>query len=731
MTAQKPISNKKAMRFFIILCSLWAAFASAQPTSLNLNDLWTKGTFRTQRMANLKALKHSLQYTVLEFNRHTHTHEINLYDFATLSKVKTLFSGAEHGITRIDSYAFNEAENVLLIATQSEPIYRHSFVANYYLFDLRTGVLSNLTDKKIQEPLLSPNGKQVAFAYQNNLYLYDLSTQRETPITTDGQPNAIINGTADWVYEEEFGIVRLFQWNADGSQLAFVRFDERAVPEFSKDIYGQNLYPTQQRFKYPKAGEPNSVVSLWVYTLASNKNQKIALDAYYLPRLHWTPTSNKLCVQTLNRHQNHWQLLQVNTLTGQTTTLQEEKSNTYISVATDLTFLADGSFISPSEKDGYHHLYHYNAQGKLLSQLTRGNWEVTRFYGYNPKTNEVFFQSTEKGSTLRTLYAVDIKGKKKRCLADSEGTNHATFSGDFSLFIRSFSSHTTPPQYTLHQTRTGKELRTILNNQSLTELLQSYALPQKEFLTIETANGTFNAYMLKPTDFDPQKKYPLLMYQYSGPGSQEVANRWWDMNDYWHAMLTQKGYIVLCVDGRGTGYRGADFKKSTYLQLGKYEVADQTEVAKTVARYPYIDGNRIGIWGWSFGGFMASNCLFQHPEVFKMAIAVAPVTNWRFYDTIYTERFMRTPQENPQGYDDNSPITYASKLRGKYLLIHGSADDNVHVQNAMVLINALVSFQKDFDWRIYPDKDHGIYDNTGSTRYQLYTQMTNFILNNL
>ena len=713
-----------------LLLALFLSFYLLSAQSISLENIWTQHAFYPERMYNLKALKKTPQYTVLEYNRDKHIQEINLYDFATLSKVQTLFETNER-VNRIESYEFSPDEKKLLIATRKEDIYRHSFIADYFLYDLATGDLKKVSDKRIQVPTFSPNGKQLAFVYENNLYLYDLTTGAETQITTDGQKNAIINGTADWVYEEEFGIVRLFAWNADGTQLAFIRSDERKVPEFSMDIYGYDLYPTPYTFKYPKAGEANSAVSLHIYTVADKSVAEIPLKAYYIPRLQWTNDPHKLTVQTLNRHQNDWQLLQVDSQTKATTSLVKETSTTYVSINKEILFLPDNSFIYQSEKDGNNHFYYCNAKGKLVRQLTRGNWEVTDCYGYDPKTQQLFYQSTQTGSTRRGLYAVNLKGKAPRALSTEAGTNKGTFSGDFSMYIHAFANATTPPRYTLNDTKSGKQLKEIVTNAEYAQRLKAYNLPEKEFMELKTAKGTFNAYMLNPKDFDPKKQYPLLMYQYSGPGSQEVADQWWDMNDFWHAMLTQKGYIVLCVDGRGTGYKGADFKKCTYQQLGKYEVEDQADVAQLVGTYSYIDKSRIGIWGWSFGGFMSSNCLFQKGDIFKMAIAVAPVTNWRFYDTIYTERFMRTPQENAKGYDENSPLFHAAKLKGKYLLIHGSADDNVHVQNAMVLINTLVSLQKDFDWLIYPDKNHGIYDNTGSTRYQLYTKMTNFIIENL
>jgi dipeptidyl-peptidase-4 len=408
----------------------------------------------------------------------------------------------------------------------------------------------------------------------------------------------------------------------------------------------------------------------------------------------------------------------------------KEKDAAYVDVTDNLTFLKDNSFIWTSEKDGFNHIYHYDKAGKLKNQITKGNWEVTTYYGFDAKTNKVFYQSVENGSVNRDIYSIDLKGKNKKRLTKQTGTNAATFSPNFEYFINSFSSVTKAPIYTLNESILGNEIKKIISNEDLENKLKAYNITPKEFFTINTEKGNeLNAWIIKPTDFDITKKYPVLMYQYSGPGSQSVVNHWNSSDDYWYYMLAQKGYIVICVDGRGTGYKGAAFKKCTYKELGKYEVEDQIDAAKVIAQYDYVDATRIGIWGWSYGGFMSSNCILKGNDVFKTAIAVAPVTSWRYYDSIYTERYMRTPQENPSGYDENSPINHVEKLKGNYLLIHGTADDNVHVQNTMKMVEALIQANKQFDWAIYPDKNHGIYG--GKTRLQLYTKMTNFILEKL
>lgn len=716
----------------LILYILSSTLSFAQK-QLTLEELWS-GAYQSTSMQAVNALKNSNHYARIERNASGNSQEINLYDFKTLEKTKTVFSTQNHTtIQSIDAYVFDEKEDKLLLATQSEPIYRHSFVASYFIYDLNTKTLKSFTDRKIAEPTFSKDGNKIAYAFENNLYIYDLKSDQTITVTTDGKKNHIINGISDWVYEEEFAVVRMFEWSLDGNKLAYVRFDETNVPEYSMDIYGNGLYPTQQVFKYPKAGEENAKVSLHLYDSATKSTQTVDLSEYndfYIPRIKWTNDANYLSFQVINRHQNDLKLYFVDEKTNQKKLILNEKDKAYVDITDNLTFLNDNSFVWTSEKDGFNHLYHYDKTGKLINQITKGNWELTNYYGIDEKSKTLYYQSVERGSTLRDIYSIQLNGKNKTLLSKEKGSNQAVFSPKFDYFIRTYSSTTTPPIYTLNSAKDGKTVKEILHNNTLLTKLKSYELPQKEFLQIPTeGNLELNAWIMKPKDFDATKKYPLLMYQYSGPGSQQVADKWWDTNDFWHAMLTQKGYIVVAVDGRGTGFKGAEFKKLTQNQLGKLEVEDQIIAAKYLRNFNYIDPARIGIWGWSFGGFMSSNCLLKANDVFKTAIAVAPVTNWRYYDTIYTERYLKTPQENPTGYDDNSPIFFANQLEGNFLLIHGSADDNVHVQNSMAMIEALVQQNKAFDWLIYPDKNHGIYG--GKTRLHLYTKMTKYLLENL
>ena len=722
-------SNKITTLLFFLCLSV---FGQQQIT---VDEIFT-GAFRAKGMDALEALNNTNQYTVLNSDKSTKSMQIDLYDFATLKKVSNLIDtkNFKELAGGIDSYSFDASEKKILIATNKVKIFRHSFTADYFLYDLTTKTLIKLFEK-VQEPTFSPDGTKIVYAKENNLYVYDLAAKSSAAITADGKKNAIINGITDWVYEEEFAFVRAFDWSTDSKKVAYIRFDESEVPEFSMSIFQKSLYPTIETFKYPKAGEKNSKVSLHIFDLAANAVKNINLDNYkdfYIPRIEWTNDANILSAKVLNRHQDNLDLLFVDAAAGSAKVVLNEKDKAYIDfVDTDnLTFLQDNSFIWTSEKDGFNHIYLYDKTGKLKNQVTKGNWEVTSYYGFDQKTKTIFYQSTENGSINRDVYRIGLDGKNKIRLTKNTGTNAATFSPNFQFFINTFSSTLQPATYTLNESKAGKEIQVIENNQALASKLKPYNLPSKEFFVLKTAKGNeLNAWIMKPKDFDASKKYPVFMIQYSGPGSQQVANGWGSSNEYWFMMLTQQGYIVACVDGRGTGYKGADFKKVTQLQLGKYEVEDQIDAAKVIGDYPYVDKTRIGIWGWSFGGFMASNCIFQGADVFKMAIAVAPVTNWRFYDSIYTERYMQTPQENASGYDQNSPINHVSKLKGRFLLIHGSADDNVHVQNTMQMMEALIQADKQFDSQIYPDKDHGIYG--GKTRIQLFNKMTNFIKENL
>ncbi len=719
---KQQFNMKKILIIFIGI----STFLQAQKKEVSLEDIWRKGTFRADYMNSLNSMNGDF-YSLLNTENGTST--VDKYSYKTLEKVESIVNGATlNGLKTFQSYSFNSDETKLILGTNFKPIFRHSFLGTFYLYDVSSKMLT-LIGEDIQRPTFSPDSNKVAYAKDNNLFIRDFSNNTLVQVTKDGEKNKIINGITDWVYEEEFAFVRAFEWSADGTNLAYLRFDESAVKTFSMDVYGNEIYPTQEVFKYPKAGEENAKVTVHIYNLNTNGTAKVLFGNYeYIPRINWTKDDNILAVRTLNRHQNDLKMYFINAETYDTSLILNETDNAFVAVNDDLTFLEDNSFIWSSEKDGYNHMYHYDKKGKLINQITKGNWEVTNYYGFDADKKTIYYQSVENGSINRGVYSISLSGDYKKLISNPSGTNNASFSKNRHYFINTFSDATTPTVYSLRD-NTGKVLKTIKDNADLKQVVSQYNLSEKEFSTININGNDLNMYTIKPANFDASKKYPVLMYQYSGPGSQSVKNSWNDSNDYWHQMLAQSGYIIVCVDGRGTGFKGRDFKKVTYLNLVKYETEDQISVAKKLADLPYVDANRIGIWGWSFGGHMSTNCILKGNDIFTTAIAVAPVTTWRFYDSVYTERYMRTPSENPTGYDENSPLNYPELLKGKYLLIHGTGDDNVHVQNAYRMAEALIQANKQFEWGMYPDKNHGIYG--GNTRLHLYTKMTNFIKNNL
>ncbi len=680
------------------------------------------GYYRGKNIAGIASLKDGENYATIERDG------IAKYSYKTTQKLGNIVDGS------FESYQFSGDESKILLQKESEPIYRHSFIGKFEVKDFNSGkVLALNKGNFVQEPKFSPDGTKVAFIVDNNLFYQDLNTEKITQITFDGKKNSTINGLGDWVYEEEFGHADFYQWNKGSDAIVFVKFDESEVPEMNMQMYNKSLYPTDYRFKYPKAGEKNSVVSAHLYQLKSSKIVNLHLqnfENYYIPQVFQTNASDEIVLATSNRHQNKVDVLKVNTNSGNVTKLFTETDNAWIETdGFTMEFLEDNSFLWASERDGNKHLYWYDANGKLKKQVTKGSWEITDYYGFNPKTKEILVQTTQNGSLNKVVSKINIINGKSQLISNKEGNNSASFSKNYNYFIETSSSAKNPYQYILKDGN-GKTVKELQNNNEMLQKLQADQWVAKEYFTIPNEAGDqMNAYILKPKNFDPNKKYPLFMYQYSGPGSQQVSNSWDGGNGIWFNHLVQKGYIVACVDGRGTGYKGTKYKKVTYLNLGKYEIEDQIAAAKWFGKQSYIDKDRIGIFGWSFGGYMASLALTKGADVFKLGIAVAPVTNWRYYDSIYTERFLRTPQENPAGYDQNSPTTFANLLKGKFLLIHGTADDNVHFQNSMEFSEALIQNKKQFEFMAYPDKNHGIYG--GQTRPQLFQKMTDFILNNL
>lgn len=725
--------------FGLLLLSSIQSLVAQEKLSNEL--IWYSNTFQMEYVSGVNSMNNGTEYTSLDFEGGTTV--INKYDYRTSSKLGKVVSSASlsHNGENIviESYQFNADETKLLIGSGVESIYRHSSKANYFVYDIASETLKPLTDfSKGKQRLadFAPKGNLIAFVRANNLFLTDIISGEEVQVTNDGKMNEIINGATDWVYEEEFSFHKGFYWSPEGSKIAFYRFDESRVKEFQMALYG-SLYPEQYTFKYPKAGEDNSIVSIHLYDVESRKTLDCPIGDetnIYIPRIKWTTDDNQLAILRLNRLQNHLEYLlatydpalqEVNT-----SVIYEERSETYVEINDDLHFLKNGNgFINTSERDGYNHIYVYNMQGDIETQLTQGEYDVVSIKGIDQKKKLVYYRAAEEGPTQRHIYSIGTNGRGKRKLSMLKGTNDATFSSSFKYFINYHSNANTPYLITLHDYR-GKKLKTLKDNSKLKKVAEQYGFNKKEFFEFTTDQDVqLNGWMIKPDNFNPNKKYPVLMTMYNGPGINLVNDSWGGSNFYWHQLLAQEGFLVVCVDGRGTGYRGAEFKKCTYLELGKYETEDQIATAKFLGTLPYVDKSRIGVQGWSYGGYMASLCMTKGADTFKAGIAVAPVTNWRYYDNIYTERFMRTPQENGENYDVNSPINHVDKLKGAYLLVHGSADDNVHHQNTMEMIDALVKANKQFDLFIYPNKNHGIYG--GTTRLHLFTKMTNFLIENL
>jgi len=714
----------------VLVAGLQLLTAQVAKQQITLDDLFKKGTFRTSSIWGLLPMNDDEFYTAYNDKR-----QVAKFKLATGEQVDVLFDPSAFDVADLKAmsgYQLSTDETMMLVETNPQSIYRHSYTAENYIYNLKTKELKRLSQNGPQmNATFSPDGSKVGFVRDNNIYIVDLQNFEETQITTDGQYNSIINGAADWVYEEEFSLTTGIQWSPDSKKLAFYRFDESRVKMFNMTMYERNLYPENYTFKYPKAGEENSIVTIHVYDVSGKTTRQMDVGPntdQYIARIKWMPTSDKLCMIRLNRLQNQIDILMSDAATGSSEVVFTETNKYYIEEVTDeyLTITPDGKqFILTSERDGYKHIYLYDWQSKAIQQITKGSSEVISVYGFNPKDKTIYYLGYDQSPLRKAVFAVNLKGKTQK-LSPKSGSNTAVFTKNYKYYMVYHSSITSPLSVTLYKGN-GKQVRVMEDNQKLKDKLQQYDIPQKEFFTFKTSEGVeLYGYMVKPLNFDSAKRYPVMMYQYSGPGSQSVTD---NFRVGWDEYLATQGYMVVCVDGRGTGGRGEQFKKMTYGQLGYYESTDQIETAKYLQSLPFVDGSRIGIWGWSYGGYMSSLCLFKGADVFRMAIAVAPVTNWRYYDSIYTERFMGLPQDNPLGYDNNSPINHVDKLKGKFLLIHGTADDNVHFQNSIEMIEKLVQAGKQFDVMVYPDKNHGI--RGGNTTMHLYTLMTNYIKENL
>ena len=712
----------------MILASI-SLFAQKITKDITLEEIHTNNTFNESTVSGLRSMNDGEFFTTLEEGR-----KIVKYSYATGDIVEVLFNTIDDDF-EIEEYEFSADESKILLAVNAHYIYRRSYEADHYIYDIASKKLVKLSENGKQKyAAFSPNALKVAFVRNNNIFIKDLETDKESKITQDGKFNYIINGGTDWVYEEEFMFTRAFFWSPEGNKIAYYKFDESEVPVFNMTRYNEALYPENYAFKYPKAGEKNSIVSIHVYDCNTHNTNTMDIGTetdQYISRIKWT-TNDKVSIIRKNRLQNHIEILIAEADNGSSKVIYEEKNKRYIERIEDsyMTLTDDGKyFVINSEKDGWNHLYLYDIEGNLVNQITKGDWDVTSFIGLDSKTKTIFYQSSEESPLKRAVYSIKLDGSKKKKLSEKVGNNRANFSKGFKYYINYYSNANTPKYISLHN-RKGKLIRVLEENKELKEAIKEFNFSKVDFLTINTPSSAWdlNAYMIKPVDFDATKKYPLLMFLYGGPGSQEVMDSW--SRDWaWFQMLAQNGYIVVCVDNRGTGARGEEFKKLTYGELGKYETIDQIEAAEYLSSLDYIDENRTGIWGWSYGGFMSTSCLLLGADVFEMAIAVAPVTSYRFYDSIYTELYMGLPKDNAEGYDNNALLTHVDKLKGKYLLIHGTGDDNVHVQNSIELVRKLTEANKQFEMQFYIDKAHSIRGE--NTRLHLYTRMTNFILENL
>jgi dipeptidyl-peptidase 4 len=708
--------------------------------SITLDDIWKKNTFRAEFSPAYQSTKdgeHYLDYAdkgIVDVAAYVFCEYKTGKQTSVLFKTNELIPEGKNEPVKMERMQISPEEDKLLIETATEHIYRHSTKVENYVFDLKTRKMYSLSvNGKQRLAQFSPDGKKAAFVRDNNIFVTDLETRKESQVTTDGVWNKIINGGTDWVYEEEFALPNGLYWSPDSKRIAFLRFDESRVKEFQMTLYNTGLYPEPYSYKYPKAGEDNSIVTLHIYDLSTKQIIPVNTGTetnQYIPRVQWTNDGNMLSFYRMNRLQNKLELLFANASDGTSNVIYTETDTKYIEINDDLTFLPGGkSFICSSDKSGYHHLYLMGMDGKQISQITMGEWEVIKYYGYDEKNKIVYYQSNEGNAVQTSVYSIRTDGKGKKKLSTGAGANDAVFSNGMKYYVNTYSNANRPYLVTLHDA-VGNQIKILKDNQALIDKVNEYGFEKKTFMTIETPDGIkLNAWVIKPSKMDDGKKYPVLQIVYGGPGKNTVLDQWESSDFQWQQMLVQQGYIVASVDNRGTERRGKEFKQATYGRMGELESADQIEMAKYMGALSYVDKNRIGIFGWSYGGYMSSLCLAVGADYFKLAISVAPVGSWRFYDSIYTERYMGLPQDNAKGYDAFSPIYNMDKIRGKLLLVHGTADDNVHFQNSVEIVNALIKADKQFDFYMYPDKNHGI--RGGNSRLHLYTKMTEFLKGNL
>ena len=729
--------------FVMCVMMLLATSNVSADNKITLKDVTGK-TFTPKYITGVDPIKGTDRYASISNDGR----QIIEYAFKTGNQTRVLFDIANtHGesIKQLDGYTLSPDGKRMLIQTNTQKIYRRSFTADYYIYTIQSRKLEKLSTGGPQQiPTWSPDGNQIAFVRDNNIFLVKLLYDNaESQITKDGKFNEIINGVPDWVYEEEFSTNRSLCFTADSRMLCWIKYDERKVKEYSLQLFmgshptmkANEVYPGTYTYKYPKAGEDNSIVSVWSYEIQTHKTNRLQVPLEgdgYIPRIKSTNDANRIIVFTMNRHQDVLNLYAVNPRTTLSQLLIKEQGDKYVKEeAMEGITIGQNSILLPSDRDGYMHLYLYNMNGSLIRKIGDGNYDITSIYGYDETTGDVYYQAAGINPHDRQVLVSHKNGKTER-LTDTNGWNKAVFSGDYKYFLNTWSNYNTPYVFTIRDSK-GKVLSTPVDNKELKEKVKTYGFNGRETFSFTTSEGVkLDGWMVKPKDFDTNKKYPVILFQYSGPGSQQVIDAWnagsmgnGGAFDYY---LAQQGFIVVCVDGRGTGGRGATFEKCTYLRIGELESRDQVETALWLGKQSYIDKERIGIWGWSFGGFNTLMSMSEGRPVFKAGVAVAPPTNWRYYDTIYTERYMRTPKENGSGYATN-PIQRANALHGALLICHGMADDNVQPQNTMEYTEALIQADKDFEENIYTNRNHGIYG--GNTRIHLLRQISNWFIEHL
>ena len=718
--------------FLLLIFILSAVTVISQDKEITLESIYLNPEFTPKGAGTYNSMQDGNYYSSMDEDKN-----INVYDYETGSLKTKAMDGvsfiAATGKNKIQirDYKFSSDESKILVSADAERIYRTSFVADFYVWDVKTGKTNKITkDTKAQYAELSPDGNKVLYIQNNNIYIYNISDGKITQVTNDGKKNSIINGTSDWVYEEELGLSKAFSWSADSKVIAYMKFDESKVKEMNLTFYN-DLYPSEFTYKYPKAGEDNSVVTVWTYELENGKTLKIDVGSntdQYIPRIKFTP-DNILSIIRLNRLQNKLDILFADASTGKSNVVFTEEAKYYISESYDITFLKDGKFIRMSDSDGFAHIYLHEKNGKIKNQVTKGGFDVSEMKGVDEEAGTVYYTAFSADGTEKDLFIINLDGSGKKQLSYKDGFNNANFSSGFKYYVLSHSDANTPSSYELKR-KNGTLVKMLEDNQQLIDKMKKYNFVQKEFFKFNTSDGVgLNGWIMKPNNIQADKKYPVLIYVYGGPGSQSVTSSFGSFDFVWYQMLCQKGYVVACIDGRGTGGRGTEFEKQVYGKMGKLELNDQIEGAKYLASLPYVDKDRIGIWGWSFGGYMSALAITAGADYFKTAVSVAPVTNFRYYDNIYTERYLGLPKDNPSGYDDNAPTSHADKLKGNLLIVHGSTDDNVHYQNTMEFVNALIKANKQFEMQIYPNRNHNI--GGGNTRYHLFKRITEYLYKNL